>query len=382
MQKQLPVYLDYNATTPVDERVLNELLPYFTENFGNSSSSTHQYGWIAQAAVDKARNQVAEFINAEPSEIIFTSGATESINTAIKGIFNAYKTKGNHIITCKAEHKAVLDVCEYLEHEHQAQVTYLDVDREGRIDLDELTHAFTSKTILVAIMAANNETGVLQDLEKISEITHQHEALFFCDTSQMAGKLPIDVQEMGIDACCLSGHKFYAPKGVGALYLKRKNPRVTIIPLIHGGSHENTKRSGSLNVPGIVGIGKACEIAKTEYWDNNMEISKLRGYLEHQLLEIDDLRINGSTRYRLYNTSNIYFPPLADGSKLFNAIKLNYAVSLGSACNSSQANPSHVLTAMGLTKTEAEHCIRFSFGNKSQKSDVEALSAFILSQYT
>ncbi len=374
------VYLDYNSTTPVDERVLEEMLPYFTEHFGNASSNTHPLGWYAQGAIDKARQQVASFIGAESSEIVFTSGATEAINMALKGVFEAYQTKGNHIITCKTEHKAVLDTFSYLE-EKGANVTYLNVDREGRIDLDEPKESFTDKTILVAIMAANNETGVLQDLEKISEITHQHEAIFFSDTTQMAGKLPIDVNEMGLDLCCISAHKLYGPKGVGALYVRRKNPRVNLIPLFHGGGHENGKRSGTLNVTGIVGLGKACEIAQTEFWDNNMHISKVRGYLEHQLLEISDLRINGSTRYRLYNTSNIYFPLLKDGDSVFSKIKSQYGVSLGSACTSANAEPSHVLMAMGLEKEESDNCIRFSFGKKSQKEDIEELAKLILSLY-
>lgn len=374
------VYLDYNSTTPVDERVLDEMLPFFTEHFGNASSNTHPLGWYAQGAIDKARQQVANFIGAEASEIVFTSGATESINVALKGVFEAYQTKGNHIITCKTEHKAILDTCAYLE-EKGAVITYLNVDREGRIDLDELKESFTDKTILVVIMAANNETGVLQDLEKISEITHQHDAIFFSDTSQMAGKLPIDVNEMGLDLCCISAHKLYGPKGVGALYVRRKNPRVNLIPLFHGGGHENGKRSGTLNVSGIVGLGKACEIAQTEFWDDNMHISKVRGFLEHQLLEIPNLRINGSTRYRLYNTSNIYFPLLKDGDSVFSKIKSKYAVSLGSACTSTSTNPSHVLLAMGLEKEEVDNSIRFSFGKKSQKEEMEKLAEVILSLY-
>lgn len=374
------VYLDYNATTPVDERVLAEMLPFFTEHFGNASSNTHPLGWYAKGAVDKARQQVADFIGAESSEIVFTSGATESINLALKGVFEAYQTKGNHIITCKTEHKAVLDTCDYLQ-EKGASITYLNVDREGRIDLDELKESFTDKTILVCIMAANNETGVLQDLEKIAEITHQYDAIFFSDTTQLAGKLPIDVNEMGLDLCCISAHKLYGPKGVGALYVRRKNPRVNLIPLLHGGGHENNKRSGTLNVTGIVGLGKACEITQNEFWDNNMHISKVRGYLEHQLLEIPDLRINGSTKYRLYNTSNLYFPKLKDGSTVFSHIKHKYAVALGSACTSEHTQPSHVLLAMGLDKEESDNCIRFSFGKKSQKEEVEKLSKFILSLY-
>ena len=346
------IYLDYNATTPVDERVLTEMLPYFTEHFGNPSSNTHQFGWYAQGAIDKAREQVARFLNAESFEIVFTSGSTEAINLALKGAFEAYSSKGNHIITCKTEHKAVLDTCAFIE-ENGGTVTYLSVDFEGRIDLEELKNSFTDKTILVAIMAANNETGVLQDVEKIAEITHQHDAIFFSDTTQMAGKLPIDVNEMGLDMCCISAHKLYGPKGVGALYIRRKNPRVNLVPLLHGGGHENHKRSGTLNVTGIVGLGKTCEIAQAEFWDNNMHLSKLRGYIEHQLLDIPDFRINGSTRYRLYNTTNLYFPLLKDKSSVFSKLKNNYAVSLGSACGSESANPSHVLLEMGLTIKEA-----------------------------
>jgi len=374
------IYLDYNATTPVDERVLAEMLPFFTEHFGNANSNTHAFGWYAKGAVEKARQQVANFIGAESSEIIFTSGATEAINMALKGVFETYQSKGNHIITCKTEHKAVLDTCAYLE-EKGAKITYLNVDREGRIDLDELQESLTNKTILVAIMAANNETGVLQDLEKIAEITHQNDSIFFSDTTQMAGKLPIDVNEMGLDMCCISAHKLYGPKGVGALYIRRKNPRVNLIPLLHGGGHENNKRSGTLNVSGIVGLGKACEIAQNEFWDNNMHISKVRGYLEHQLLEIPNLTINGSTKYRLYNTSNLYFPKLKDGSSVFSHIKNQYAVSLGSACTSANSESSHVLMAMGLNKEESNNCVRFSFGKKSQKEEVEKLAELILSLY-
>ncbi len=374
------VYLDYNATTPVDERVLTEMLPFFTEHFGNASSSTHQFGWYAEGAIEKARGQVARFINAESSEIVFTSGATESINMALKGVYEAYKTKGNHIITCKTEHQAVLDTCAFLE-EFGATVTYLNVDFEGRIDLEELKNSFTDKTILVAIMAANNETGVLQDLEKIAEITHQHNAIFFSDTTQIAGKLPIDVNEMGLDLCCISAHKLYGPKGVGALYVRRKNPRVNLIPLLHGGGHENHKRSGTPNVTGIVGLGKACEIAQAEFWDNNMLLSKLRGYIEHQLLDIPDFRINGSTRYRIYNTTNLYFPLLKDGSTIFSKIKNNYAVSLGSACSSDSADPSHVLLNMGLTIKEASNSIRFSLGKNNTLDEIKSLTEYILNLY-
>lgn len=373
-------YFDYNATTPVDKRVLEEMLPYFSDHFGNAASSTHAFGWYAQGAVEKARQQVADLIHAEASEIVFTSGSTEAVNLALKGVFEAYRSKGNHIITCQTEHKAVLDTCAYLE-EQGAVVTYLPVDREGRIDLDELKHCLTPQTILVAIMAANNETGVLQDLEAIGTICRGHEVLFFSDTTQMAGKLPIDVQDMKLDLCCISAHKLYGPKGIGALYVRRKGPRVSLIPLIHGGGHESGKRSGTLNVPGIVGLGKACEISQSEFWDNNSAISKIRAYLEHQLLEIPGLTINGSTRHRLYNTSNLYFPVLKDGSSLFSHIKNRYAVSLGSACTSAQARTSHVLQAMSLAKQEAENSIRFSFGTGNTLNEVEEAARQILSLY-
>jgi cysteine desulfurase len=373
-------YFDYNATTPVDKRVLEEMLPYFSDHFGNAASNTHAFGWYAQGAVEKARQQVADFINAEAAEIVFTSGSTEAVNLALKGVFEAYRSKGNHIITCVTEHKAVLDTCAYLE-EQGATITYLPVDREGRIDLDELKNSITPQTILVAIMAANNETGVLQDLEAIGTICREREVLFFSDTTQMAGKLPIDVQDMKLDLCCLSAHKLYGPKGIGALYVRRKGPRVSLIPLIHGGGHENGKRSGTLNVPGIVGLGKACEIAKAEFWDNNGAISRIRAYLEHQLLDIPGLTINGSTRHRLYNTSNLYFPALKDGSNLFSHIKNSYAVSLGSACTSAKAEPSHVLKAMGLAKEEAENSVRFSFGTGNTIKEVEEASRYILSLY-
>lgn len=375
------IYLDYNATTPVHEDVVKEMLPFFSEHFGNSSSSTHAYGWYAQGAVDKARNQVAVFIGAESSEIIFTSGATESINLGLKGVFEAYKDKGKHIITCKTEHKAVLDTCAYLE-EKGADITYLNVDREGRIDLEELKNSFTNETILVCIMAANNETGVIQDIEKIVALTHAHNAIMMSDTTQLTGKLYVDVNDLGVDIACVSSHKIYGPKGVGALYLRRKNPRVNIIPLLHGGNQEFGKRSGTLNVAGIVGFGMACQLAKLNFWDNNEKASKLRGFLEHQLLEIPNLRINGSTRYRLYNTSNIYFPPLNDGTSVFSHIKNKFAVSLGSACNSQTNEPSHVLSAMGMSHDESKNCIRFSIGMYNSMEQIHEVVEFILGLYT
>lgn len=370
-----PVYLDYNATTPVDEKVLEAMLPYFREHFGNAASTTHQQGWVARQAVDTARKQVAQLIGAEESEIIFTSGSTEAINIAIKGVCDAYKTKGNHIVTVKTEHKAVLDTCVYLEKKG-VSVTYLNVNAEGLIDLEELKNAITPQTVLVAIMFANNETGVIQEIEKITKIVHENKSIFFCDATQAVGKINIDVNELGIDILCVSAHKLYGPKGVGALYIRRKNPRVVISSFIHGGGHEKEIRSGTLNVPGIVGFGKACEIAKTEMWNVNTHVSKLRAYLEHQLLDINQLRINGSTRHRLYNTSNLCFSG-HQAPKLIGEWSKYFSVSVGSACSSAIAQPSHVLEAMGLSNEDAYASIRFSFGKYNTQEEIEKVVKLI-----
>lgn len=369
------IYLDYNATTPVDERVLEQMLPFFSKHFGNAASTTHQQGWIAKQAVDDVRKQVASLIGAEESEIVFTSGATEAANTAIKGVYEIYKNKGNHIITVKTEHKAVLDTCEQLE-KNGAEITYLDVDAEGLIDLQQLENSITDKTILVAIMFANNETGVIQPVEQIGKIVHEKKSIFFCDATQAAGKAEIDVAEMHIDLLCLSAHKFYGPKGIGALYVRRKSPRVTLSALIHGGGHERGLRSGTLNVPGIVGLGKACELAKKETWDNNTHISKLRAYLEHQLLDIPGVRINGSTRSRLYNTSNICFSGHT-AAKLIAAWNPYFSVASGSACTSALAQPSHVLQAMGLSEADSYASVRFSFGKYNTQEEVEKVVKLI-----
>lgn len=368
------IYFDNNATTRPDNRVIEAMMPYFTQHYGNASSKLHAYGWVADAAVEKAREQVANFIGAEPSEIIFTSGATEAANTAIKGIYRAYKTKGNHIITLKTEHKAVLDTCKFLEENRFAEVTYLNVDKEGIIDLEELKSAIKPSTILITVMAANNETGVIQDIEKIGEIARENSILFFSDTTQFAGKMMLNVSELPIDILCLSAHKFYGPKGVGAMYLKRKNPRVTIVPLMHGGSQEYNKRAGTLNVPLIVGLGQSCEIAAKELWDNNTHVSKLRAYFEHQILEKEGLIINGSTRSRLYNTSNITFPEKMNLKELLGT----YAFSSGSACTSGTGELSHVLQAMGLTSDEIKRTYRFSFGKFNTIDEVKSLIKSLL----
>jgi len=370
------IYFDNNATTKVDERVLEAMLPYFSEHYGNASSKLHEAGWVAEAAVEKARQQVADLIGAESSEIIFTSGATEAINTALKGIFNAYRTKGNHIITVSTEHKAVLDTCDYLKQEG-AEITYLHVDKEGLIDLDELKSAIKSNTILISVMAANNESGVIQPLEEISAIAKEKKIMFFSDATQFAGKVQMNVNDLGIDAMSLSAHKFYGPKGIGALYLRRKNPRVNMVSLFHGGSQENNHRAGTLNVPLIVGLGKACELAGNEMWDNNTGVSKLRAYFEHQLLDLDGLRINGSTKFRLYNTSNITFPQSLNIKQLLP----KYAFSSGSACATGTNEPSHVLKAMGVSESDIKNTFRFSFGKYNSETEVKAILAELMTNF-
>lgn len=365
---KIPVYLDYNATTPVDRRVLETMLPYFSEKFGNASSRTHSFGWIAEDAVETARQQVANLINCLDQEIVFTSGATEAINLALKGVWDNYQIKGKHIITAKTEHKAVLDTCSALEKKG-AKITYLDVDREGIIDLDGLKKALNAQTIVVAIMYANNETGVLQPISEIANLVHANNSILFCDATQAVGKINIDVQDEHIDIMCLSAHKFYGPKGVGALFVRRKDPRVSLFPQIDGGGHERGLRSGTLNVTGIVGLGKAAEVAKLEMWENAAKISGLRTRLEQLLCELPDVFINGSTKNRLYTTTNICFQGMRS-EELIKRIP-NIAVALGSACTSAIAEPSHVLKAMGLSNEDSYSSIRFSLGKDTTESDIK-----------
>ena len=362
------IYLDYNATTPVDKRVLETMIPYFTEKFGNAASRTHAFGWVANDAVETARKQVAELIQCSDQEIIFTSGATEAINLALKGTWENYSTKGNHIITVATEHKAVLDTCCSLEKKG-ARVTYLPVDREGLIALDQLEKALTKQTILVAVMYANNETGVIQPIEQIAKMVHANNSIFMCDATQAVGKIRINVLEEHIDLMCLSAHKLYGPKGIGALYVRRKDPRVTLYPLIEGGGHERGLRSGTLNVPAIVGFGKACEIAKQEMWDDAVRISKLRTKLEQQLCDLKDVHINGSIRHRLFNTTNISFLGIRSAS-LISKIP-HIAVAMGSACTSAIPEPSHVLKSMGLTDEASYSAIRFSLGKYTNDDDIK-----------
>lgn len=363
------IYFDNNATTKPDSRVIEAMLPYFNEHYGNASSKLHAFGWVADAAIEKARKETANLIGAEPSEIIFTSGATESVNTAITGIFRAYKSKGRHIITVKTEHKAVLDTCNYLSEHEGAEVTYLNVDKEGIIDIEELKAVIKKDTVLISVMAANNETGVFQPIEQIGQIAREHKILFFTDATQYAGKIRVDLNELPVDALCLSAHKFHGPKGVGVLYLRRKNPRVSCIPLMHGGAQENNRRAGTYNVPLIVGLGKAAEIATNEMWDMNTHVSKLRAHFEHQLLEMEGITINGSTRNRLYNTSNITFPEKINIKELLKQL----AFSSGSACTSGTGELSHVLKAMGLSDEEIMRSYRFSFSKYNTIEEINTL---------
>ncbi|MEZ5053323.1 MAG: cysteine desulfurase family protein [Chitinophagales bacterium] len=359
------IYLDYNATTPVDANVLAAMLPYFSEKFGNAASSTHLPGMQAKDAVEIARAQVAQTLHCETQEVIFTSGSTEAINLAIKGVFALYQSKGNHIVTVKTEHKAVLDTCAYLEKKG-ASVTYLPVDKHGQINLQELETAITEKTILVAIMFANNETGVLHPIADIASIVHRKNSIFFCDATQAVGKIPMEVRSLGIDMLCLSAHKFYGPKGIGALYVSRKNPRVQLEPILHGGGHERGWRSGTLNVPSIVGLGKACSEIKIEN-----ALAENHIYLEQRLIELlgDKIRINGAAANRLPNTSNITFPFKA--VDFIRHTKNKLSVATGSACTSAQNLPSHVLTAMQLSKEQAEKSIRFSIGKYTTKKELD-----------
>lgn len=361
------IYLDYNATTPVLKEVLDAMLPFFSHEFGNAASRTHAYGWQALDAVNHARQQVAALIGAEENEIVFTSGATEAINLAIKGVYEAYRSKGNHIITCATEHKAVLDTCKKLES-LGARVTVLPVNTDGQLDMNDLSEAITNETILVAIMMANNETGVVQPLRDIARITHEANALFFSDTTQAIGKLKVDVNDEGIDLCCLSAHKFYGPKGAGALYVRRKKPRVSLIAQIDGGGHENGRRSGTLNVPGIAGMGKAAEIAARDFWDDAQHMSVLRTQLEQCLIDFGNISVNGSTRFRLPNTTSLCFSG-RNASEIIKAIH-PVAVATGSACSSALPEPSHVLTAMGLTEKDAYASIRFSLGKMTTEEEI------------
>ena len=370
------IYLDYNATCPVDPRVLERMLPYFNEKFGNASSRTHAYGWEADEAVKLARKSVAGLLGCEPGELVFTSGATEAINLGIKGAAAAYQSKGRHFITCTTEHRAVLDVFEHLERDG-AEVTRLPVQPDGRLDPELLRSVLRNDTVLVAIMLANNESGVLQPIRELAELTHERGALFFCDTTQAIGKLQVAVNELGIDLCTVSAHKYYGPKGVGALFVRRKNPRVTLVPQLDGGGHEHGLRSGTLNVPGIVGLGAAAELVVRELWDDNQRISLLRSRLEQELITRCGAKVNGNTRHRLSNTTNLCFPGLR-ASELISACP-QLAISTGSACSSALPEPSHVLRAMGLSEADAYASIRISLGRMTTEEEVRRAVGMIAS---
>lgn len=366
---QLPIYLDNNATTPMDPRVLEAIVPFFTKHFGNAASSTHQFGWEAEGAVEYAREQVAELIGAEPKEIVFTSGATESDNLALNGIFEAYAAKGNHIITVATEHKAVLDTCKHIEKKG-GEITYLNVKADGLIDIHELEKAIKSNTILISVMYANNEIGVIQPIKQISAIAKKHSVLFFSDATQAAGKIPVDVLEDGIDILSFSAHKIYGPKGVGALYVRRKNPRVKITAQIDGGGHERGMRSGTLNVPGIVGFGKACELCKIEISKDAERMRTLRDRLENELLNLKEVTVNGNRKQRIPNTSNMSFKNI-DSSNLITGLSKNIALSSGSACTSATHSPSFVLKALGLSDEMALSSLRFGLGRFTTEEEID-----------
>lgn len=363
-----PIYLDNNATTPMDPRVLEAMLPYFVEKFGNAASRNHHFGWVAEEAVDYAREQVAKLIGATEKEIIFTSGATESNNLALKGVYEMYKDKGNHIITLTTEHKAVLDACKHLE-KLGASVTYLDVEPDGLVDLNKLEAAITDQTILISVMYGNNEIGVVQPIKEIAALAHQHGALFFTDGTQAVGKIPVNVLADGIDLMSFSGHKMYGPKGVGALYVRRKNPRVKVTSQMDGGGHERGMRSGTLNVPSIVGFGKACELCMNEMEEESKRLSALRDRLENSLLEMEESYLNGNKENRLPHTTNISFK-YVEGEGLMMAMK-DMAVSSGSACTSASLEPSYVLKSLGLSDDLAHSSIRFGLGRFSTEEEVD-----------
>jgi len=369
MSIKLPIYMDYHATTPVDPRVVDAMLPFFTERFGNAASRNHPFGWEAEEAVDAARKQVADLIGASPKEIVFTSGATESNNLAIKGVAEMYHEKGNHIITCVTEHKAVIDTCKKLE-KNGYRVTYLPVQKDGRISLDELKAAITDKTILISIMSANNEIGVLQPIAEIGAIAKEKGILFHTDAVQAVGKVPFNVNDLKVDLVSISAHKMYGPKGVGALYVRRRNPRVLLASQIDGGGHERGMRSGTLNVPGIVGFGKAAELCRTEMVKDTERLLGLRERLNKRLhAGLDELYINGSMEHRLPHNLNISFA-YVEGESLLMGIN-DVAVSSGSACTSASLEPSYVLKALGAGDDLAHSSIRFGLGRWTTEEEVD-----------
>lgn len=366
---KLPVYLDYNATTPCDPRVVEAMLPYFTESFGNAASRSHPFGWQAGEAVKYAREQVAKLIGAEPEEIIFTSGATEADNLALKGVFEMFAGKGNHIITCTTEHKAVLDTCKHLEKKG-AEVTYLPVNAEGLITPEQIEAVIQPHTVLIAVMYANNETGVVMPVQEIGAVARRHNVFFFTDATQAVGKIPVDVNRDNVDVLAMSAHKMYGPKGIGALYVRRKNPRVRLTAQIDGGGHERGLRSGTLNVPAIVGFGKAAELCFNEMQQEAERLSRLRDKLENALLSIGEVYVSGSKEHRLPQVTNLSFKN-ADGEALMMGFQKDIAVSSGSACTSASLEPSYVLKAMGISDDLAHRSLRFALGRFTTEAEID-----------
>jgi cysteine desulfurase len=366
---KLPIYFDYQATTPMDQRVLDAMLPYFTQDFGNAASRSHAFGWKAEEAVEQARAQIAAVIGANPKEIVFTSGSTEAINLALKGVAEMYVEKGKHIVTSLVEHKAVLDTCKHLE-KLGYEVTYLNPEKTGRITTEAVRAALRPDTILVALMWANNEVGTLNPIREIGALCHEKGVLFFTDATQAVGKVPVDVEADHVDLLCLSGHKIYGPKGVGCLYVRRKNPRVRLVAQIDGGGHERGMRSGTLNVPGIVGLGKACELSRTDLEKDARHASELRDYFESKIFAaLDHVHLNGDKAHRLPSNSNLSFS-YVEGESMIMGIK-DIAVSSGSACTSASLEPSHVLRAMGVGDELAHSSIRFSLGRFTTEAEVD-----------
>jgi len=369
------IYLDNNATTRLDPRVLEAMMPFLTDEYANAAS-THPFGLRAHEAVKLARQQVSQLIGCEPQELIFTSGATEAINLSIKGVVDSYASRGKHIVTVQTEHSAVLDVCRYLETQG-CEVTYLPVQPDGLLDLTVVQQAIRPDTILVSVMLVNNETGVIQPIQEIAALAHAAGTLFMTDATQAVGKMPIDVEALGIDLLTCSGHKLYGPKGVGALYVRQRKPRrVKLEALLHGGGHERGWRSGTLNVPGIVGLGQAAELCRQSMNEEAIRIGTLRDELEVMLLAISGTRVNGNREYRLYNTTNILFEN-CDSDAMIMGLE-GIAVSNGSACTAASVDPSHVLLAMGLNETEAFSCLRFSLGRFTKPEDLSHLLRTII----
>jgi len=370
--------MDNHATTPVDPRVLDAMLPYFTEKFGNAASRTHHFGWEAEEAVDKARESIARAIHASAKEIVFTSGATESDNLAIKGIAEAYRDKGDHIITCATEHKAVLDSCKSLEKKG-LRVTYLHVDKFGLADPEAVKSAITDKTILVSIMFANNEIGTIHPIKEIGKVAKEKGVIFHCDAAQAFGKIPVDVEACGIDLLSISGHKIYGPKGIGALYVRSKNPRVRLAPLIDGGGHERRMRSGTLNVPGTVGLGKAIDICMEEMETESSRLIALRERLKKGITEkLDEVYLNGHPTLRLPGNLNLSFA-YVEGESLLIGLK-DIAVSSGSACTSASLEPSYVLKALGVGEELAHTSIRFGLGRFNTEEEVDYVVGKVVEQ--